>query len=142
MQIHGSIPASLIPKESCTYPVLQGRVFGVCLEWGGEEGVFTCTHNNFCACVPPVSGPVEEVSFLKVEKAERLRADRWGRRTVLLGHRAEGLPESIAFSCEVKSDTNTGMKGLDKDLGDEKRGGRGESKLISRLQINEHEQHV
>ena len=57
----------------------------------------------------------------------------------MLGRRAEGLPESIAFSREVESDTNTGVKGLDKDLGDEKRGGNGEYKLISRLQVIEHE---
>ena len=60
-------------------------------------------------------------------------------RALVLGRRAEGLPESIAFSREVESDTNTGVKGLDKDLGDKRRGGMGESKLISRLQVNKHE---
>ena len=57
----------------------------------------------------------------------------------MLGRRAEGFPESIAFSREVESDTNTGVKGLNKDLGDEKRGGMVESRLISRLLVNEHE---
>ena len=28
----------------------------------------TCTHDDLRACVPPVSGPVEEVPFLRVEK--------------------------------------------------------------------------
>ena len=42
----------------------------------------TCTPGDIRACVPPVSGPVEEVSFLKVEKVGRIRAGRRGRRTV------------------------------------------------------------
>ena len=39
-----------------------------------------CTrpHLDLRACVPPGSDPVEEVSFLKVEKAGRLRTDRRG----------------------------------------------------------------
>ena len=36
----------------------------------------TCTHDDLRACALLISGPVEEVSFLKVEKAGRLRADR------------------------------------------------------------------
>ena len=36
----------------------------------------TRPHDDLRACVPPVSGPVEEVPFLKVEKAGRLRVDR------------------------------------------------------------------
>ena len=43
----------------------------------------TCKH-DLRACVSPVSGNVEEVSFLKVEKAGRLRADGRGRRTVFV----------------------------------------------------------
>ena len=65
-----------------------------------------------------------------------------GKGKGVLGRRAEGFPESIAFSRKVESDTDTGVKGLDKDLGDEKRGGMGESKLIFRLQVNEQEHHV
>ena len=43
----------------------------------------TRPHLHTRRSVPPVSGVVEEVSFLKVEKAGRLRVDRRGRRTVV-----------------------------------------------------------
>ena len=51
----------------------------------------TCTHDDLRACAPPVSGPVEEVSFLKVEKAGRLRADRRVR-------------EVMQYECEASSE--------------------------------------
>ena len=52
----------------------------------------TYTHDDLHTCVLPVSGPVEEVSFLKVEKAACLRMDRQGCRTGFVWGQRWGAP--------------------------------------------------